>query len=226
MLLNMIYTDWKLCTLDPNASDKEKIELLVSLAKTLTLRETLESMIAEYENKTSTIHVESVEIFLYHEIEHKNVLGLLTAIDNMHYSQMGKASNVVNEEILLKTVNEKYMDTLANQEVLHNILQKYPGYAREKAAIDREADEALDKIDPSNYSKEGDYKIAMEAIRDKKESDLRALDGCLQQPSSQGKKSQKGFNVPLFIVSARVCASSFVFVIALQGDHIKVLKVR
>ena len=84
------------------------------------------------------------------------------------------------------------MDTLANQEVLHNILQKYPGYAREKAAIDREADEALDKIDPSNYSKEGDYKIAMEAIRDKKESDLRALRRLFATAILAGKKISKG----------------------------------
>ena len=135
MLLNIIYTDWKLCTLPPNAPDKGKIEFLVSLAKTLTFREKLENMIDKYERETGRIHRESVEIFLHYEIEHKKRLGLLTAIDNMHYSQMGNAPNVVDEKILLETVNEKYMDTLADLGALHKILEKYSKYTDQETVI-------------------------------------------------------------------------------------------
>ena len=180
MLLNMIYTDFRMYITDPNDTNKEKFALLVGIAKTLALRKALESMIANYE-RTNGILGESVEIFLYYETRLKDRLKLVTAIENMHYAEMGRAPNVVDETQLVAAVEESFSRILASLDGLDKILEKNQNYMMAKTKIEEETSAEMElvekQVEDDNWDKIKfpNYVDAMNAVRDKRDLALAAL---------------------------------------------------
>ena len=180
MLLNMIYTDFRMYITDPYATNNEKFALLEGIAKTLALRKALESMIANYE-RTNDILGESVEIFLYYETRLKDRLKLVTAIENMHYAEMGSAPNVVDETQLVAAVEESFSRILASLDGLDKILEKDQNYMMAKTKIEEETSAEMElvekQVEDDNWDKIKfpNYVDAMNAVRDKRDLALAAL---------------------------------------------------
>ena len=103
MAFNEIYTAWVLHTMPVNAPLREKLELLTGVAKTLALRKELAKLIGN--------EAESVEIYLYYEIQMKKRLQLVTAIEQMAHSTIGRRDNI-NENELAQAVQEGYSSEL------------------------------------------------------------------------------------------------------------------
>lgn len=129
MAFNEIFVAWKLATLPANASLQSKIQLMAAVAKTATLRACLQSLLAsnQYRRHTpgTTLYEESVEAYLYYEIRFKDRLNLVTAINNMGSSGLGPRS-WINEQKLINSVNQNYMDHLIEMTAFKPIAESNP----------------------------------------------------------------------------------------------------
>lgn len=143
MVFNVLYTQWVLSTLDPHAPLKEKLSILKGVAKTITLRKELESMMEGMENVS-----ESVEIFLFCETNLKERLHLVTAINNMKHSQIGKRP-WINLDELANTVEATYKTEFvrlqATQELANNS-QYFKEVQEEITTLHIEYEHVLDRI--------------------------------------------------------------------------------
>ncbi|MCH9609448.1 MAG: E3 ubiquitin-protein ligase SlrP [Chlamydiales bacterium] len=90
MSLNLVYTEWRLHTLPPDTTLLERVELLVSCARTLKLRGAVLNRYPGFED---------VEKVLYAEGKLEKRLKLATVSTGMCYRKIGKISNDELEEI-------------------------------------------------------------------------------------------------------------------------------
>jgi hypothetical protein len=136
MSLNELFTSWKIICLPKTATLNEKIEIMTQAVKTNTLRNRLNQLIAEEENKKSELKIrelqakgknitpqlraeirreseekESVEIYLNYESLLKEKLNLLSVIETMSYREIGTRSWIGKEE-LVGYVNENFYEEL------------------------------------------------------------------------------------------------------------------
>jgi hypothetical protein len=136
MSLNELFTSWKIICLPKTATLKEKIEIMTQAAKTNSLRNRLNQLIAEEENKKSEVKIrelqakgenitpqlrakirreseekESVEIYLNYESLLKQRLNLLSVIETMSYRAIGARSWIDKEE-LVGYVNKNFYEEL------------------------------------------------------------------------------------------------------------------
>jgi Leucine-rich repeat (LRR) protein len=111
MSFNELYLAWKLATLDPHASENDKLQLIVRAAKTITLRNSLQNRISRREAQLGQPISESVEIFLYYETHLKQPLNLLTFMSGMLYDDMGRC-NWIDENALVAEVNNTCIDQM------------------------------------------------------------------------------------------------------------------
>ena len=111
MSFNEIYTAWVLVTLPPDGTTHRKLEILIGVAKTNTLRSCLQQIIGTHESETSTQEQESVEIYLYYESLLREELSLVSAIQHMLYATIGRR-DWIDISHLTRQVMESYLDTL------------------------------------------------------------------------------------------------------------------
>ena len=130
MALNEIYSSWKIHTLAPTATLRDKLTILTGVAKTLALRKALGERIHQEEIRNRTNLGESVEIYLYYEIQLRNTLNLVTAIERMTYVDIGRR-NWINENELSDEVNENFFDSLYTIPVFEKILKSDVSIAEE-----------------------------------------------------------------------------------------------
>ena len=109
---------------------KEKLELLVGVAKTLTLRK-------ELQHHPSINISESVEIFLNYETRLKEKLRLVTAIDHMRYGSIGRLEDL-SEDTLVETVENSFWDELAKLPQCAQIIESHDDFKRVWAPQERQ----------------------------------------------------------------------------------------
>jgi C-terminal novel E3 ligase, LRR-interacting/Leucine rich repeat len=115
MGLNELYTAWKIYLMekDQTSSLQDKLCVLIQAGKTIALRGYLTDLINKQEKQNHRAENESVEIFLYYETVLKNELNLLSVIERMSYSEIGKRDWIdVNQ--LKKEVNDQYVTHLVD----------------------------------------------------------------------------------------------------------------
>jgi C-terminal novel E3 ligase, LRR-interacting len=144
MAFNEIYVSWKLATLH-HISLKDKLTLLIQAAKTLALRGILQKKIDEQEKKTSSPLTESVEIFLYYEATLKKELNLLTAIDNMRYSSIGKRE-WIKEDTLKEEVRNAYISHLVEIPAFTSLAQQEDSFKKAYDLMDEKCREEFEKL--------------------------------------------------------------------------------
>jgi Leucine-rich repeat (LRR) protein len=144
MAFNEIYVSWKLATLH-HISLKDKLTLLIQAAKTLALRGILQKKIDEQEKKTSSPLTESVEIFLYYEATLKKELNLLTAIDNMRYSSIGKRE-WIKEDTLKEEVRNAYISHLVEIPAFTSLAQQEDSFKKASDLMDEKCREEFEKL--------------------------------------------------------------------------------
>ena len=81
---------------------------MIAAAKTLTLRKEI-AKLCQRKNEQG----ESVEVYLYYELQLKEKLNLLTALHGMRYGMIGKRS-WVDEQELEKNVRDNYLASLCD----------------------------------------------------------------------------------------------------------------
>jgi hypothetical protein len=127
MAFNEIFVSWKICHLPAETPIEEKILLLIGAAKTLALRCKLTSCIEKHEKKTKSPLKESVETFLYYETTLREPLGLLTAIESMSYSSMGKRK-WISEDDLGSSVMRNWFSYILEIPAFNVLIEKDEGY--------------------------------------------------------------------------------------------------
>jgi hypothetical protein len=183
MLLNIIYTDWKICTLSPNATDKQKLAIMIGLSKTITLRNAIQYMLAQIQGRG-----ESAEIYLYYETKLKAQLGLETAIENLLYDFPGKKFSEQQVQELVNQVINNHLDTLVNYEALASKLDKIlendkvygEKYQAECEAISDRAEEEMielfnSKEDHKRWPKVQDYMNANKKLMDDRNNNIALI---------------------------------------------------
>lgn len=125
MALNEIYVSWEL--MRPRKagelSSQAVRQLLEKAGKTLALRKILSQKIAEREKSTGSPENEGVEIYLYYEIALREKLGLLTAIQSMHYSPVGKR-NWIQEDALKQEVEASHLDQVTELPIFEYLIRQ------------------------------------------------------------------------------------------------------
>jgi hypothetical protein len=112
MTFNVLFTLWKIYSLDLFADTKDKLDLFVKAAKTICLRKHIAQVISNHCRHTHSIENESVEIYLYVETQLKQSLDLLSPIDfNAYADTIGRKSYIHLEEIK-RYVQDHYLDEL------------------------------------------------------------------------------------------------------------------
>ena len=170
MALNELYLSWKLATLGENATPQEKLSLMQSAAKTLALRNALSHLLAGKEAK------ESVEIYLYYEKALQGRLQSLTAIQSMAHADIGKR-NWINEESLIKTVNDTYLNELCDLPQLKELALQDPEFAAKRNTALSPFEERLTMSEEDKEGAEGEYTTmmkvnALQAEREREEERL------------------------------------------------------
>lgn len=128
MSLNEVYTSWVLLCKSPNLPQREKLNLLAGVAKTLRLRKALQFQIDQHENalrRTNPTYpgeLESVEIFLYYESSLKAELQLETAIKGMAHISIGYR-NWINPQALVQDVKQNFYEELIEIPLFAKMMQ-------------------------------------------------------------------------------------------------------
>jgi hypothetical protein len=148
MSLNEIFTSWKIVCLPHTAPLKEKLEVMTKAAKTNTLRNRLNQLIANEEIRKADVEIkrleangqtitpqlrqqirnksqenESVEIYLNYETELKERLDLLSVIETMSYREIGKRS-WIDEKLLIEHVNQNFYEELYKLPLFEEVFKK------------------------------------------------------------------------------------------------------
>lgn len=127
MAFDEIYLSWRLLSMEEKTPLKEKVELLVRAAKTQALRHALSIKIEDHQKASGMIERESVQIFLYYEIELRQKLDLLKAIDHMKYGEIGQREWIKVDD-LVKEVNLTYLQNLVDLPAFSSTLAKEEVY--------------------------------------------------------------------------------------------------
>ncbi|MCH9611302.1 MAG: hypothetical protein S4CHLAM81_07630 [Chlamydiales bacterium] len=144
--LNLIYTEWKLHTLPKDAPLKRKVNILLSWARTLRLRQSIE---VDYSDAA-----ESVEIYLAAEVILRNELKLLTLSRSMYHDSFASRVDLdTYAKAIKETPNE---ELLADLETWRDFLREEK--SSEVAKIDEARTALLTRMEKGEIS-EGDYLI-------------------------------------------------------------------
>ncbi|MEI8365013.1 MAG: NEL-type E3 ubiquitin ligase domain-containing protein [Parachlamydiaceae bacterium] len=161
---NEIYTLWRMHILPENTSLVEKLKTIVGCAKTTIFRETLDRLIADYEETlnegrdptlTPIIYHESTEVYLYFETTLKQRLGLISFMENMAHSVIGNVSWISSEDLVREVkakYDAEYLDRLLDNGVFMAIVEEDPDFKAMWAKKDAEEDFAgqMEKLDESS----------------------------------------------------------------------------
>lgn len=150
MAFNEIFLVWKLATLPDDASEKDKLKLMMGAAKTLAFRGALGELIAAQRRGTG----ESVEIYLYYEIKFKNKFGLLTAIKSMQYGEeLGKRDWIENSKgTLRKKMNDNFVNKIFDFEPFKKMLEMDPDFPGTWDVVSEEFADRLDEIEDNRLN--------------------------------------------------------------------------
>ncbi|MDE3055532.1 MAG: hypothetical protein KGI80_02395 [Verrucomicrobiota bacterium] len=173
MALNELYLSWRLSTLPANATPQEKLLLMQSAAKTLALRKELSKLLEERRLLEGSRKEESVEIYLYYELTLQNSLKLLTALQSMRYSQIGR-SDWIKEEDLIQRVNTTYLDELCELPQLKELADQDPQFTRERdTALNPFHDRAEEIFE--QQSSDAEKKSALDAVQEERAREEKRL---------------------------------------------------
>ncbi|MDE3055295.1 MAG: leucine-rich repeat domain-containing protein [Verrucomicrobiota bacterium] len=139
MALNELYLSWTLTALPENSTQEKKLLLMESAAKTVALRNALAHLLSNKEER------ESVEIYLYYEVTLQKRLNLLTAFQSMTFTDIGKRV-WIDQEALVQTVNNTYLDQLCTLPQLQELASKDPLFVTESRAISQKSSNELETI--------------------------------------------------------------------------------
>jgi Leucine-rich repeat (LRR) protein len=132
MLLNIIYTDWKLHTIPEGITNIEKINNLKTIAKTETYRRVFQKMITGYESAHGKLQENQITyLHLYHEGLYKQEFGLVSAVETPRDNQIEIDPSIIDKESLKIQIEEKYFDRLAGYKALEDLLETHVQYGNE-----------------------------------------------------------------------------------------------
>lgn len=171
MALNEIFVEWKIESLEKKASTKEKLQLMAGAARTLALRKALQSMLGA----RSTGLEESVEIYLYYEINLRHKLNLLTAIESMAYANIGKR-DWIQETKLFDYVNDTYLEHLVGMKAFENLVKQDSGFNSEWDSVKEKFDQAMEQLEQEkDLVEEGVYLQRFNQLSSDREMTWRKL---------------------------------------------------
>lgn len=179
MVLNVIYTSWRLHTIKGKMNLQAKLQLLSGLAKTLTLRKVLSRLISKRTRELSLItgrtavEKESVEIYLFYEFELQYELELITAIKSMSYAEIGNREWIKKDK-LVRRVNEKYLEEMTKLPQLECLLKEADDYQEPTLNENsKETQKAYKKLSRAKSKRKKD-KIMQDLQRRKEQSQIAA----------------------------------------------------
>lgn len=142
ILYNLVYTEWKLCTLDPNASIKDKLGLLEGISKAMTLRAELDEMFKDDK--------ENAEKYLFIERTLKDELKLVSPIVTTKYVPDPEEQTNIDTKMLSATVQSKYVDILVNLRAFESLVENHPTYSAGSSLLKQNSFSALNAIEESD----------------------------------------------------------------------------
>lgn len=134
MAFNELFVAWVIHTLNKEASVQTNLNLLMGCARTEALRNNLGAQIVRQQINTGTILEESVQIYLCYETEYKKELKLVTAIESMHYRQIGKRDWIDLTE-LKNAVRDNAFACLLKQPSLLTVAEGDTDFIQKRDAI-------------------------------------------------------------------------------------------
>jgi Leucine-rich repeat (LRR) protein len=176
MLFNILYTGWKLETMDSTEPLAIKLSMLASGAKTLTLRNAIAELIQAEEKRQNKTIEESVEIFLYYETHLKERLNLLSAIQSSkHADSIGPRSYIESAD-LVGIVETSYFTHLYKMSAFQALFKTSADYKRIEGLTERAHDE-LENLEAAGNSatNEGEYLVRVKAIQEQLEIDIKVI---------------------------------------------------
>jgi C-terminal novel E3 ligase, LRR-interacting/Leucine rich repeat len=147
MGLNELYTTWQIYLMEKNQtiSLQDKLHLSIKAAKTLALRGYLTDIISKREKQNHQLENESVEIFLYYETSLKKELNLLSVIEKMSYSVIGKRDWIdINQ--LKKEVNDQYITHLVEIPAFMSMAKQDQSFKEQLDLIDAESHKKVKEL--------------------------------------------------------------------------------
>lgn len=165
MSLNEIFTAWKIDILPPEASQREKLEILVGCAKTEALRNTLRKAIHEQEQKTGIVERENVEIFLYYEKHKRFKDKILTAIKTASYADQIGCRDWIDVEKLEEAINEDYFKAFMELPAYQKFLEEDDDYRNGRdAKLGKYHPMVEELLAQKDTLKDGEYRERSEEI--------------------------------------------------------------
>ena len=144
MGLNEIYVSWKIQYIDKELPLQDKLKIIAGAAKTHALRTILSQKI-DREAKRGVSIGESVEIYLYYEHTLAQRLKLVTAIESMLYSEIGKR-DWIDEKELGEGVETIYPDIAISLPAFDTLISQDSNAQNRLEAIVSDANEELVQI--------------------------------------------------------------------------------
>ncbi len=173
MSFNELYSFWQISVNSRDYSPKKQLEILSSVAKAATLRLEIAKLLEEKEKNLKHIERESVEIYLYYELQLRKELELdLPMKNSSHASDIGKRE-WIDPARLKKTVLENHLKQVLKLAALEKILEKNSDYKAKRELILEENHEKLSRIDKEVHSQE--YKLESDKISSNYEQEINAL---------------------------------------------------
>ncbi len=181
MALNELYTSYMIHTLATDQSLKDQLQIIERTAKTLALRRYLANLIDQKQKSEHRVDGESVEIFLYYESQLQKDLHLLTAIQNMKYSEIGQRDWIDRKQLIDK-VEKSYLDDLVKIPAFLKIIEEDSEFqkiwsAKEDSYMNQLIEE--DEKKPLNCSKDDkaylDWACKLGEIQKQREQEKNTL---------------------------------------------------
>ena len=124
----------------------DQVRLMEGVSKTLALRRLLAEKIDKWEKENNTLDEEDTEIYLHYETLLREKLGLLTAVDDIHYDGQ---CNWIDQEALVKEVNDTYLNDLVKVPIFEKLIEKEESFQKmwEAEACRKEFDADQDVLE-------------------------------------------------------------------------------
>ena len=165
MGFNEIYVSWKIRFIDKDLPLQEKLKIIAGAAKTHALRTILSRKMDEAEKRGVSLG-ESVEIYLYYEHTLAQRVGLLTAIQSMLYSLIGKR-DWIDEKALEEEIETIYPDVAISLPAFNTLISQDSNAQEKLVEILNTANEELVKIYETNTETDQDNLASIQKINEK-----------------------------------------------------------
>ena len=193
MAFNELFLAWKLDTLDSQASEKEKLDLIMSASKTAALRCALQNRIQQQEMARKAVAElqcemqdiplleemwlveEGVEIYLHYETTLRDRLKLLTFTNQKLYDG---ESDWIDEELLIEEVEQNYFEYMLDLQPLIAMRDQDTSYAATWETHYQSFTQEEEKLYQSlmaNTIQEKVYKEKVDEVKEKLEAMQRNL---------------------------------------------------